>query len=139
LDHQIIAQLKRDARSSFRAIGELIGLSAPAVKRRVDRLEDAGVIQGYAAVVDPGATGETTDAFVELYCRNRTNPREILDAVDGLPEVVAAFTVTGEADALLRIRTTDMAALEVVLEKVHAHRNTERTKSVVVLSRLLER
>ena len=139
VDQQIVAHLVQDARASFREIGEAVGLSAPAVKRRVDRLEDAGVILGYRAVLDPRHTGGSIEAFVELHCRNRTNPAEILDAVECLPEVVAAYTVTGEADALLRLRTADMQALERVLEQVHAHPNTERTKSVVVLSRLLER
>jgi DNA-binding Lrp family transcriptional regulator len=139
IDRQIIALLRQNARRSFNDVGAQVGLSAPAVKRRVDRLERAGVIIGYTAVLDPSAEGATTEAFVELYCVNRTNPEEIREAAAAAPRVVAAYTVTGEADALLRTRTADIAELERTLELIRAHRNTERTKSIVVLSRLFER
>ena len=139
LDQQIVAQLVEDARLSYTQIGERVGLSAPAVKRRVDRLRRDGVILGYTAVLDPRAAGGATEAFVELYCRGRTNPGEIYEAVARHQQVIAAYTVSGEADALLRLRAADMLELETVLERIHADENTERTKSAIVLSRLLER
>src|SRR5690606_1845374 len=77
IDEQIVALLVENARASFHEIGSRVGLSAPAVKRRVDRLQRSGVIVGYTAVVDPGAVGHETEAFVELWCRSRTSPREI--------------------------------------------------------------
>ncbi|MGH4001170.1 MAG: Lrp/AsnC family transcriptional regulator, partial [Pseudonocardiaceae bacterium] len=69
LDYQIVAQLIANARSSYTQIGNIVGLSAPAVKRRVDKLLDAGVLRGFTAVVDPGALGWGTEAFVEVHCR----------------------------------------------------------------------
>jgi DNA-binding Lrp family transcriptional regulator len=139
VDGEIVALLRRDARRSHAAIGQEVGLSASAVKRRVDRLVRDGVIRSFTVVVDP-APGETTvEAFVELYCRSRTNPAAIVAAVSALPEVVAAYTVSGDPDALLRIRATDIADLERTIERIRAHPDTERTKSVIVLSRLLER
>jgi DNA-binding Lrp family transcriptional regulator len=139
VDDQIVALLRRDARRSHASIGEEVGLSPSAVKRRMDRLVRDGVIRAFTVDVDP-APGETTvEAFVELYCRSRTNPQAIVAAVAQLPEVVAAYTVSGDPDALLRLRATDIAELERTIERIRAHPDTERTKSVIVLSRLLER
>lgn len=139
IDRQIVALLQEDARSSYREIGTSVGLSAPAVKRRVDRLEADGVIRGYTALVDPEPGGAVTEAFIELFCRSGTSPAEVHEAVAGYGQVVAAYTITGEADALVRVRTRGIAELEEVLEGISAHPVTERTRSFVVLSRLLER
>lgn len=139
LDRQIVAWLSRDARASFRAIGDGIGLSAPAVKRRVDRLLDEGVIERFAAVVDPGSVGWHTEAFVELFAVGRTPPDRIRTALAKMPEVVGAYTVTGEADALVHLRAASTAHLEEVLERVRSEDFVTQTRSVVVLSRLLDR
>ena len=111
IDARIVAFLVRDARASYALIGGEVGLSAPAVKRRVDRLRAAGAITGFSARVDPAAMGWTTEAYVELYCGGRTSPEEIGVAVRRYPEVVDACTITGEADALVHIRATDVQAL----------------------------
>ncbi|HWS44493.1 MAG TPA: Lrp/AsnC family transcriptional regulator [Acidimicrobiia bacterium] len=139
LDRQILACLVEDARESFAEIGERVGLSAPAVKRRVDRLRATGVIRGFTAVLDDEAVGTTTEAFVELHCRSRTNPADIAEMVADQPDVVAAYTVTGDADALVHIKTSSPAALEAIVERVRGHQNAERTKTTIVLSRVVDR
>lgn len=139
IDRQIVALLLDDARRSFNDIGDRVGLSAPAVKRRVDRLEDDGVIRGYAAVIDRSIDGKVMETFVELYCGGRTAPGDIRSIVEGFDQVVEAYTVSGEADALLLLRTADIAELEDTLERIRAHNAVDRTKSVIVLSRLLDR
>src|SRR5215475_9067765 len=108
LDRRIVAALVSDARASYAEVGADVGLSAPAVKRRVDRLRAAGAITGFSARVDPTALGWTTEAYVELFCRGRTSPAEIAAAVGKHPEVIAACTVTGDADALIHIRAADV-------------------------------
>ena len=138
LDRKILAQLVENARASYGHIGDRVGLSAPAVKRRVDRLVDDGVITRFTTVVDDDAVGAGTEAFVELYCRSRTNPADIREMVAGLPDVVGAYTVTGEADALLHVKTSSPADLEAVVERVRAHQNAERTKTTIVLSRIVD-
>src|SRR4029079_1522082 len=97
IDRQIVAALREDARRSFQSIGLRVSLSAPAVKRRVDRLEADGVIRGYAARVDPGRFGWSTHAHVALYCEGRMAALEVREAVERHPEVEAAYTVAGEA------------------------------------------
>jgi DNA-binding Lrp family transcriptional regulator len=139
IDHRIVAQLLEEGRSSYAQIGAVVGLSAPAVKRRVDRLRRDGVITGYAAVVDPAALGWTTEAFVELFCTGRTSPAEIYASIRRHPEVVAAYTITGEANALVHLRANDIQALEAALERLRGEPNIVQTKTSIVLSRLLGR
>ena len=136
MDRQIIAQLTEDARRSFAVVGSVVGLSAPAVKRRVDRLRSEGVLTGFTAVVDPSALGWTVEAFVEVFCDGRVSPARIRAMVADIPEVQTAYTVTGNADALLNIRATDMRHFEEVLESVRDHEGIKGTLSTVVLSRL---
>ena len=137
IDRNILASLGENARMSFHELGGRVGLSAPAAKRRVDRLVSEGVIRGFTVVLDDEASGLGTEAFVELYCRSRTNPADIRAMLAGLPGIVDAYTVTGEADALLHIKTSNPAELEAIVERVRAQPNAERTKTVIVLSRLV--
>jgi DNA-binding Lrp family transcriptional regulator len=138
IDQRIVASLVADARSSYAEIGAAVSLSAPAVKRRVDRLRAAGVIRGFTAVIDPAAVGWTTEAFVELYCTGRTTPAQITAATRRHPEVVAAYTVSGEADALVHLRAADISHLEQALERLRAEPFVTSTRSMIVLSRLVE-
>jgi DNA-binding Lrp family transcriptional regulator len=139
LDRRIVAALIDDARATYAEVGALVGLSAPAVKRRVDRLRGSGAITGFSARVDPTALGWTTEAYVELFCRGRTSPADIAAAVGKHPEVTDACTVTGEADALLHIRAADVRHFERVMERIGAESFVVRTRSVIVLSRLVNR
>jgi DNA-binding Lrp family transcriptional regulator len=139
IDRQIVALLRTGARSSFREVGEAVGLSAPAVKRRVDRLEEAGVIAGYTAVLDPESFGWSMQAVVSLFCEGTMAAAEVRRAVEGHPEVVAAYTVAGEASAVLLVRATDTGHLERLLERVREHKGVLRTQTQIVLSTLFER
>ena len=75
IDQRILAALRDDARASFAEVGSQVGLSAPAVKRRVDKLRATGVIMGFAAIVDPSALGQTTEEWLRAV-------QERLGAVD---------------------------------------------------------
>jgi DNA-binding Lrp family transcriptional regulator len=135
-DQRIIASLVADARASYAEIGAVVSLSAPAVKRRIDRLRAAGVIRGFTAVIDPASIGWTTEAFVELFCTGRTTPAQLAAATRRHPEVVGAYTVSGEADALVHLRAADIAHLEQALERLRAESFVTATRSMIVLSRL---
>lgn len=139
IDRQIVARLRTGARRSFREIGEAVGLSAPAVKRRVDRLEASGLITGYAAVLDPEQLGWPMQAIVFLFCQGTMDAAEVKSAVEEHAEVVAAYTVAGEASAVLLVRASDTRHLERLLEGVREHRGVQRTQTQIVLSTLFER
>lgn len=137
LDRKIITALTANARRSFAEIGASVGLSATAVKRRVDRLRETGVITGFTATVKPSALGWTTEAYVEVYCAGATPPRRLAEVVRGYPEITAAMTVTGGADALLHVRARDVAHFEEVLERIRSEPFIRKTISWMVLSHLL--
>jgi DNA-binding Lrp family transcriptional regulator len=136
VDQRIVASLTDNARRSFAEVGAQVGLSAAAVKRRVDRLRQRGVIKGFTTVVDASAMGWAIEAFVEVFCDGRVQPAQIRAMVSDVPEVLEAFTVTGAADALLHVRAEDMSDFERVLEDVRDHDGISQTRSTVVLSRL---
>ena len=138
-DQRIIALLRDNARRSFQDIGEQVALTAPAVKRRVDRLEAEGVIRGYTATVEPTAFGWHSHAFVELYCEGRMSGDEVKAAVSRHPEVEGAYTVAGGASAILHVRATDTQHLEKALERIRETKGVTRTETQVVLSTLFER
>ena len=139
LDTAILRVLALDARATFAQVGEQVSLSAPAVKRRVDRLRERGVIRGFTVRLDPAAMGWQTEAFVELFCQGSTSPATMRSAVEHYPEVVAASTVTGDVDLMVQVRARDMRHLERVVERLAAEPFVARTRSTVVLSALVRR
>jgi DNA-binding Lrp family transcriptional regulator len=139
VDETIVALLREDARRSYLDIGRHVHLSAPAVKRRVDRLERDGVILGYTAIVDPTAFGWNAEAFVDLYCEGNVSGEAIKRAVEREPGVLSAHTVAGEASALLHVQARDTKSLEQVLERIRAAKGVSRTVTGVVLSTLFTR
>jgi DNA-binding Lrp family transcriptional regulator len=138
-DKTIVALLRRDARRSYQDIGRHVHLSAPAVKRRVDRLEQQGVILGYTAIVNPPVFGWHAEAFVDLYCDGKMAAEAIKRAVVDEPRVVAAHTVAGESSALLHVMAEDTKDLEQVLERIRSTQGVTRTVTEVVLSTLFQR
>jgi DNA-binding Lrp family transcriptional regulator len=139
VDRRIVALMRENARRSFKDIGQAVHLTAPAVKRRVDRLEREGVILGYTAVVDPHAYGWHAEAFVDLYCEGNMAGEAIKRAVEGEAGVVSAHTVAGEASALLHVMAEDTQDLESALERIRATDGISRTVTEVVLSTLFQR
>jgi DNA-binding Lrp family transcriptional regulator len=139
IDRKILALLMEDGRRTYDDIAGQVSLSAPSVKRRVDRLRERGALQGFTAVVDHGALGWDTEALVELFFRPGTTLDEVADILREHPEVAEAWSVTGEADAIARVRTADNRDLERLIIELQANGLVERTRSQVVLSRLVHR
>lgn len=140
LDRKLIGCLLDDGRASFATIGDQIGLSAPAVKRRMDRLLDTGVIRGFTAVIDPEHMGWSTEAYVELHCKGTVSPEELRRSLIQIPEVHVAATVSGKADAMVQIVASDVQHLERALERVRMETtNVDHTETAIVLSRVIDR
>src|SRR3990170_4031731 len=139
LDYGIIDLLRQNARAGYGDIGEVIGLSASAVKRRVDRLVADKVIRGFTIQVDPAVDGLATEAYVELFCRGTVAPDELRRILSGVPEVVDAGTVTGSADAIVHMRSRDIPSLELALERVRIAPNVDHTRSAIGRPRLTHR
>ncbi len=139
IDRRILAELLVHARASFQEIGSVVGLSAPAVKRRVDKMVASGQITGFTAQVNPAALGWTTEAYVEVYYRDNISPAELRRTLEPIPQVVGVWTIAGEADALVHVMATDMAEIEVTVERIRENARVGRTRSSLVMSRILER
>lgn len=130
--------LHQNAKLTFADVGADVGLSATAVKRRVDRLERDGVIVGYGARIDPRALGEGIEALIEVYCAERVAPADVGRSLAELDQVVSAFTVSGEADAVVRARVESITDLERFVERLRRDPNVVRTKTLIVLSTLID-
>jgi DNA-binding Lrp family transcriptional regulator len=139
IDGRVIGCLLRNARAPFAEIGAEVGLSAPAVKRRVDRLVSSGAIRGFTALIDPDVLGWQTEAYIELYCKGTVAPEDLRRSLEQVPEIVGAATVSGTADALVHMLASDVKQLERALERIRDEPNVDHTRSVIVLSRLIDR
>lgn len=139
LDHSILDRLRENSRASYGDIGDQIGLSASAVKRRVDRLVADKVIRSFTIQVDPAIDGRATEAYVEVFCRGTVSPDELRRILTAVPDVIDAGTVTGSADAMVHMRSRDITGLEIALERVRNAPNVESTRSQIVLSKLIHR
>jgi DNA-binding Lrp family transcriptional regulator len=139
LDRKILSLLVEDGRRTYDDIAQRVSLSAPSVKRRIDRLRERGALEGFTAVVDHGAMGWNTEALVELFYRPGTTLDEVAKTLRAHPEVVEGWSVTGEADAIARVRTEDNASLERLIMELQRNGLVVRTRSQVVLSRLVGR
>lgn len=138
-DHRIIDALVADARRSGSEIGRLVGLSPPAAKRRIDRLEQMGLIRGYTALIDHRVAGDQIEAFIELRFAPQTQVDEIDTAVTDLAEVIESFTLAGDPDALVRVRVRDLNHLKTVVDRIRRGRpggpSVLTTRTVIVLGR----
>lgn len=126
----------QDSRRSYAAVGSKVGLSAPAVKRRVDVLQRSGAIKRFTAEIDESVLGWNIQAFVELHCDGGLSPSMMRTMVAGIPEVTAAYTVTGEADGIFLIRAENTTHLEDVMVRIREWKGVNHTRSSVILSHL---
>jgi DNA-binding Lrp family transcriptional regulator len=135
IDQQIIELLREDARRTLADIASRVNLSPAPVKRRIDRLEQLGVITGYTVSVDHALIGPSIEAFTELRFAGDADIDEILGSVEQIPEIREVFTMAGDPDALLRIRVTDVEHLKAVVNQLRRTGRVTGTKTLMVLDR----
>lgn len=140
IDLQILEVLQADGRISNLRLADLVGLSPTPCQRRVKRLEDAGVIDGYAARVNPAALGRGMRAIVAVSLSHQT-PEAIADftaAVTSRPEVTECLLLTGDDDYHLRVAVQDTDALrDFILEHLKPIASVERTSTTLILDELI--
>jgi len=132
-DLEIIELLREDARRTFADIAPRVSLSAPAVKRRVDRLERERVITGYTVLLDHAKLGQPLQAFTELRFAGNAPVDEIAGIADEIPEVQTIFTTAGDPDALAWIRVKDVEDLKRVIDLLRRSGHVTGTKTLMVL------
>lgn len=136
-DVAVLRALAEDARITMAELGRTVGLSAPSVTERVRRLEEAGVILGYAARIDPAALGLPLSAYVRI----RPMPGQlakVADVLAGVEAVVACDRVTGEDCFIAKVHVRSMQALEALIDAIipFAMTNTSIIQSSPVAPRL---
>jgi Lrp/AsnC family transcriptional regulator, leucine-responsive regulatory protein len=133
INKQILALLAQDGRLSFTELARHTGLSVSAVQQRVRRLEERGVIRGYAASIDPEAVGLPLTAFVSIKPFDPAAPDDAPDRLTHLSEIEACHSVAGEENYILKVRVASPAALEDLLQRIRADANVS-TRTTIVLS-----
>jgi len=125
LDWEILDALQQEGRIGYRELGRRVGLSAPAVAARIRKLESAGIISGYKAVVDPQRLGLRVEAFVQLAVAGTPRADErLLETARGIPEILDVWRVTGRETYLLRVVVPVVHDLERVLRPLWEYGET---------------
>jgi len=132
-DLDIIAALQDDARATYADVGQRVGLSASAVHDRVRKLEHAGVIRGYRAVIDPQRVGLFVTAVIAATPLDPTQPDDLPDRVAEFPEVEDCLSVAGEASYLLKVRVRTTADLEDLIRRLR-EKASVATRTTIALS-----
>lgn len=135
IDHALLRLLGADGRRTFADMAGTVGLSTAAVKRRVDRLREAGVITGFTVQVDHARLGWGVEAFSEVRYAGSTNVTEIVETASRQPEVQAVYTVAGDLDALVQVRVRDLHHLQEVVDRLRRTGTVTGTRTLMVLGR----
>jgi Lrp/AsnC family transcriptional regulator, leucine-responsive regulatory protein len=135
LDSKVLRLLMKQGRVTWTDLAEHLGLSAPAAADRVHRLEQRGVIRGYAALVDAEAAGYPLTAFVSVVIDRPDRRAAFLKRVAALPEIAECHHVAGDDDYLLKVRCRSTADLDrFLVESLKATPGVVRTRTTIVLS-----
>ena len=139
IDQKLLEALLRDGRASYAELAQEVGLSVSATKRRVDRMRSKDVIRGFTALVDPQVLGRQLPVLVQLFTNGTVPFATMQRDLEELPEIVEAFTVSGAADAVLRIAVRDVVHLERVISRLRALPYVQQTDTTMLLSGLVQR
>jgi len=137
-DLEIIAALQEDARATYADIGRRVGLAASSVHDRVRKLERSGAITGYRAEIDAERVGLFVTALIALTPIDASQPDDLPERVQDFPEVEDCYSVAGEANYVLKVRTRTTAELEDLIRRLREKAEVQ-TRTTVVLSTPFER
>jgi Lrp/AsnC family transcriptional regulator, leucine-responsive regulatory protein len=132
----ILQELQENARLSFAELGRRVGLSIPAVAERVHRMEDAGIITGYHADINPEKVGLPISAFIRMNITGNVSS-QIAELMKGMPEVSECHRGTGGDSFIIKVRVSSVAHLEHVIERLLPYGTT--TTSIVLSSPVTKR
>ena len=138
-DLQLLAALQRDSTLTAQDLGDAVNMSASQAGRRKQRLEAEGYIAGYRAYLAPEKVGLTVQAFIQIVMATHTeqNAHDFIRLTKTQPEIVGAWTLTGDADYLLRVYCADLTALNIMVQQVLLpHPAVSRVQSQIVMERV---
>ena len=134
VDRKLIDALRANGRATYAELGRLVGLSGPSVTDRINRLEQAGLITGYHARVNSAGLGLGVTALIGVVLSDAADPDAVTARLHDLPEIEDLWFVAGDEAFLMKIRTSDMDALEKLLGRLIRIRGVARTRTTIVLS-----
>lgn len=139
IDRQILRILREDGRAAHTFIARQVGLSAPAIGERVRKLEQAGVILGYQAVLNPAAIGLGISAFVAIAPQPRSSVAALVERLMELPELEELHGIAGEYGYMAKVRVQSTQELDAFLDRLWLLEGVERTQTTIILRTNLER
>ena len=135
LDVKALRALMHNGRATWAELGQLLGLSAPSAAGRVRKLEQRGVIRGYAALVDPASVGHPLTAYISVSLASHRNRAAFLRAIDKMDHVAECHHVAGDHDYLLKVRCRRTQDLDDLLAKELKDKlGVAHTRTTIVLS-----
>ena len=135
IDRKILSLLQDNAKLAQVEVAREVGLTAPSVNERIRKLERAGYIRGYVAVLDEKKLGHDITAFVEVFVEHPKFEESFIEAVSAHDEVLECHHITGEFSLLLKVRVPDMTAFRrLLIEKLNSLRGVRQTRTVMVLA-----
>ncbi|MBV9822831.1 MAG: Lrp/AsnC family transcriptional regulator [Actinobacteria bacterium] len=138
VDRAILDALRANARATFAELAREVGLSAPAVHERVNKLEAQNVITGYHAAVAPESLGYSMSALVGIFLSDIADVDAVADQLAALPAVEDCWFVAGEESFVVKVRVPDISGLEHAIRALSKLKGVARTRSTVVLSTRFE-
>ena len=134
VDRQLIDLLRANGRASYAELARQVGLSSPAVHERVGKLEAAGIVTGYTALVDPAALGLDVTALISVIESDAVDDTGVEEGLRAIPEIEDCWRVAGAEGYVLKVRVRDIPALEATISALNRIRGVARTRTTVVLS-----
>jgi Lrp/AsnC family leucine-responsive transcriptional regulator len=138
-DRAILELLQENCKQPMASIGQKVGLSAPAVLERIHKLEEAGVVVGYVALVDARRLGKDVTAFIGVSGDQPRAIGRIEQQVAAIDDVLECHHVTGGHTLMVKVKTENTTSLEELIERIRALDGVTRTETMVVLSTHVER
>ena len=139
IDRQLLDELQSDSKRSLKDIGAAVGLSAPSVMERVRKLENAGIIKGYHALLDARKVGLDISAFIGVSISSPAELAEFETWVESIPQILECHHVTGGHTLLLKVKTRNTEDLEKLISRIRSMEGVASTETMVVLSTHTER
>ena len=139
LDREILTELRRNARISFRDLGDLVGLSANATAERVRRLERSGVVTGYTVLVDESAAGMRIVVLMDVRLKPGTPAKKFEDVIVRMPAVTDCEHLTGHFDYQMRVACQDVAELDSIIHTLKTSAGVIETSSRLALRVVVHR
>jgi Lrp/AsnC family leucine-responsive transcriptional regulator len=138
-DLAILDQLQRNCKQPLAEIGKQVGLTASSVVERIKKLEDAGVVRGYVALVDARSVGKDVTAFIGVSISHPRAFEPFEKEIESAADVLECHHVTGQHTLMLKVKTESTETLEQLIDQIRRIEGVTRTETMVVLSTHTER